>query len=305
MDEVYDKIIIQDTHLQLRGRCGRQLSGRVAQVVSPRPQARSTPTCKHIRAATRSMPARTSASAICPRALQPLVGGAMRRAANPYFARTTKAVMADFIQDPKLASVLCGQWGDYGLPPAQSSFAMHAVVAQHYLGGGNFPIGGASQIARHIEPVIQRAGGRVVVSAEVEQIMVEGNRAIGVRMGNGDEILCHHVISAAGVHNTYGKLLPDAVGNAPQLREKLSRYETLCGAPGACTSAYTEPRKELGLEQANKWIYQDYDHDASLAQFMAQPAPPKRLKSPLNYISFPSSKTRNGTPTTPENPPLM
>ena len=78
-----------------------------------------------------------------PKALMPLVGGMMRRASNPYFERTTKTVMAEFIQDPKLASVLCGQWGDYGLPPGQSSFAMHAVVAQHYLSGASFPVGGA------------------------------------------------------------------------------------------------------------------------------------------------------------------
>ena len=37
-------------------------------------------------------------------------------------------------------------------------------------------------------------------------------------MAIGDEILSQQVISAAGLHNTYGKLLPDAVGTRLKLR---------------------------------------------------------------------------------------
>jgi all-trans-retinol 13,14-reductase len=52
--------------------------------------------------------------------------------------------------------------------------------------------------------------------------------------------------------------------------------------------------KDLGLEQANKWVYQDYDHDASLRKFMAIPQANANtvgnIDFPLNYISFPSSK---------------
>ena len=282
MDAVYDKIIIQDTQYNFVAGAANFRE----ELLKSFPQGRKQidDYLKHIRAATNSLPVHLGQRYL-PTRLQALA----TKLGGNYFGRTTKAVMADFIQDPKLASVLCGQWGDYGLPPAQSSFAMHAVVAQHYLGGASFPIGGASQIARHIEPVIQRAGGAVVVSAEVEQIMVEGDRAIGVRMSNGDEILSQHVISAAGLHNTYGKLIPDAVGTRLKLRDKLSAFKPSVAHLGLYIGLHGTD-KDLQLEQANKWVYQDYDHDASLAKFMAQPAPNKNTESPLNYISFPSSK---------------
>ena len=74
---------------------------------------------QHIRAATNSLQTHIGKRYL-PASLQTLAG----RFGSSYFSRTTKAVMADFVQDPKLASVLCGQWGDYGLPPAQSSFAI-------------------------------------------------------------------------------------------------------------------------------------------------------------------------------------
>ena len=286
MDAVYDKIIIQDTQYNFVAGAGNFRDELLKSFPHGRKQIDDY--LKHIRAATNSLPVHLGQRYL-PTRLQPLAS----KLGGNYFGRTTKAVMADFIQDPQLASVLCGQWGDYGLPPAQSSFAMHAVVAQHYLGGGNFPIGGASQIARHIEPVIQRAGGAVVVSAEVEQIMVESDRAIGVRMANGDEILSQQVISAAGLHNTYGKLIPDEVGTRLKMRERLSSLKPSVSHLGLYIGL-NGTAKDLALEQANKWVYQDYDHDASLGKFMALTRPHAKAvadtRFPLNYISFPSSK---------------
>lgn len=282
MDDVYDKIIIAGTQYNFVAGAANFRDELLKSFPNGRKQIDDY--LKHIRAATNSLPAHLGQRYL-PTRLQPFA----QKLGSGYFCRTTKSVMADFIQDPKLASVLCGQWGDYGLPPAQSSFAMHAVVAQHYLGGGNFPIGGASQIARYIEPVIQRAGGAVVVGAEVEQIMVEGDRAIGVRMANGDEILSSKVISATGVHNTFGKLVPDTVGTRLKMHDKLTALKPSVAHLGLYVGLRGSA-KDLKLEQGNKWVYQDYDHDASLAQFMALPTATTETKSPLNYISFPSSK---------------
>ncbi|MBK7004347.1 MAG: FAD-dependent oxidoreductase [Burkholderiales bacterium] len=286
MDAVYDKIIIQGTQYNFVAGAARFKEELLQSF--PHGAKQIDAYLQHIRAATNSLPVHLGKRYL-PTRLQPLAG----RFGGDYFSRTTLSVMADFIQDPKLASVLCGQWGDYGLPPAQSSFAMHAVVAQHYLGGASFPVGGASQIAHHIEPVIQRAGGAVVVGAEVEQIMVEGDRAKGVRMANGDEIWSQHVISAAGLHATYGKLLPDAVGTRLKLRERLSSLKPSVSHLGLYIGLHGSA-KDLGLEQANKWVYQQYDHDASLRKFMAIPHANANtvgnIDFPLNYISFPSSK---------------
>ena len=56
--------------------------------------------------------------------------------------------------------MLAAQWGDYGLPPEESSFAMHAIVAHHYFEGASYPVGGAGRIAETIAPVIERSGGK-------------------------------------------------------------------------------------------------------------------------------------------------
>lgn len=278
MDAVYDKIIIRDQQYNFVAGAKRFKEELLRSF--PNGGSQIDDYLRHIRAATNALGVHFG-KRFLPSLLQTRVGAT----AQGYFGRTTLSVMADFISDPKLASVLCGQWGDYGLPPAQSSFAMHAVVAQHYLNGASFPVGGASQIAHHIEPVIERAGGAVVVNAEVEQILVEGNRAIGVRMANGDEILSQQVISAAGLVNTYGKLLPESVGTRHRLRKQLQPLKPSVSHLGLYIGLHGSA-KELGLEQANQWVYRDYDHDASLARFLQKP----NTDFPLNYLSFPSSK---------------
>ena len=232
--------------------------------------------------------ARAGAPYYADRALPPAISRALGPALRfPYLRwarRTTADVMRELTRDEELAAVLTAQFGDYGLAPRQSSFAIHAAVAGHYLDGAYFPVGGASAIARGIAPTIERAGGAIYVSAEVERILVEGRRAVGVRMADGRELRAPIVISDAGAVNTYRHLLPpelvpSSVHDA--LREVGSSIGYMCLYLGA---KHTD--EELGLEGTNLWIYRDADHDGNLARFLADPDAPL----PLVYVSFPSAK---------------
>jgi len=140
-----------------------------------------------------------------------------------YSDRTTLEVLRGITRNPKLIGVLTGNYGDYGMPPGQSSFAMHALLAGHYLDGANYPVGGASSIARTIEPIIQKTGGKILVRADVKEILVRDNEAVGVRMENGDEITAPLVISNAGAWNTFSKLLPAPVATQISTRDKLEQ----------------------------------------------------------------------------------
>jgi len=58
-------------------------------------------------------------------------------------------------------------------------------------------------------PVIRKAGGDVLVKSRVDEIIVESNRAAGVRLSNGDEIRSRQgVVSDAGYWSTLTQLLP-------------------------------------------------------------------------------------------------
>lgn len=202
-----------------------------------------------------------------------------------YAQRTTRSVLEELTGDQRLIAVLTGQWGDYGLPPAESSFAVHAIVASHYFEGGYYPVGGAGRIFEAIAPVIATGGGHVLTNAEVAEILMEDRRAAGVRMKDGAIIRAPLVISDAGALNTLGRLLPRDMtrrcGRALQQRGLAPSAAHLGLYLGLRHTA-----AELGLPKANLWIYPDERHDQGLADALGSPAAPM---SPV-YVSFPSAK---------------
>jgi all-trans-retinol 13,14-reductase len=220
-----------------------------------------------------------------PRPAAALVGRLLRWRFLGWARRTTKEVLREITGNPELIAVLTGQWGDYGLPPAQSSFGAHALIAAHYFGGASYPLGGAARIAQTIAPQIQRNGGDIVVSAEVEQILLEANKAVGVRMADGRELRAPLVISDAGAHNTFRRLLPQSNAVLEPVLAELQRI-----APSmAHLSLYVGIREgaaQLGLSATNLWIFDSYDHDASVRRSVADPDAPL----PVHFVSFPSAK---------------
>ena len=213
-----------------------------------------------------------------------LAGSRLGRDFRGLAGRTTGEVLADLTDDTRLRAVLAGQFGDYGLPPSRSSFAMHSLVTNHYFRGGCYPVGGASVIPAAAERVLEDHGGRVLVGAEVTDVLVRDGRAVGVRIADGREVLADHVVSDAGVFTTVG-LLPAAVRTEHGLDERLAEVErsvshlTLYLGLDASTEA-------MGLEKPNLWLYPSEDHDHNVAAFEADPSAPL----PLVYASFPSAK---------------
>ena len=84
---------------------------------------------------------------------------------------------------------------------------MHASVVKHYFKGGSFPIGGSSEIVNTINPVIEKSKGKIVVRAEVKEIIIENDKAVGVLMEDGLKFFSNLIISGVGVFNTYDKLI--------------------------------------------------------------------------------------------------
>lgn len=207
------------------------------------------------------------------------------RAFHHYADRSVEQVLRPHVRDPKLFDVLTGQCLDYGLTPSEGSFAIQAMVSAHYLSGAYYPIGGPGTIAEGAEEVIARAGGAIFTNAEVEEILVEENRAVGVRVADGAELRAPVVISNAGAASTYLRLLPsetaEATGWPQKLREVGPSVAHLClhvGLDGSHAS--------LGLDGTNLWVYAPGDREANFRAFAHTPDAPL----PVIYISFPSAK---------------
>jgi len=218
-------------------------------------------------AAVKSLGWRTSlyfAERAVPAPVASLLGAVMRYPAMKYAARTTGEVVNACVRDPMLRALLTAQWGDYGLPPGQSSFFVHALVTSHYFRGASYPVGGASRIAATIIPSIERAGGAVVTRAEVASILIAGGAAVGVTLADGRELRADTVISDAGAALTYGQLLPEGA------RPVELRAGGLGGIASSVSHAtlylgFHQTAEALGLPRHNIWSYEGPDHDAAYA----------------------------------------
>ena len=199
--------------------------------------------------------------------------------------RNTYDVLSELTDNDELIAVLCGQWGDMGLPPKQSTFMVHAMIARHYLHGGFYPIGGAWKIADSIIPKIQASGGEVFTYATVDEITVSGGKVSGVTMKDGHHIPCNRVVSAAGVDNTFRQLLPGPVAKQSGYEPGMKGVEPSFSHLGVYIGL-KETAEQLGLPKTNYWIYPDQDFDGAVERFLDDDS----ADFPVVYISFPSAK---------------
>jgi len=204
---------------------------------------------------------------------------------------TTYELLSSMTDNKKLIAVLCGQFGDQGKTPKESSFFMHASIVNHYLRGGWYPRGGSTEIANKIIPTIEKAGGAVLVGTAVKRIIVVNNRAIGVVMDNKteDKIFATNVVSSAGLYNTYHKLLAEQHASSDPL------YQISQDIPGSCTMIYLflgfeGTSEELNLRSSNVWSMPakgpDYDLDKMLNDYLDDPY---NNSMPI-FLGFPSAK---------------
>ena len=123
-------------------------------------------------------------------------------------------IMDDVIKDPftrNWLDLLCFLLS--GLPANGTSAAEVAFMfADWYRPGAmlDYPVGGSGALVEALVRGLKRHGGRLMLSTHVEQVLVEGNRAIGVRLRGGKELRARRaVISNASVWDTL-KLIPEA-----------------------------------------------------------------------------------------------
>ena len=122
-----------------------------------------------------------------------------------YFAGKYRRPVADYVQairDPLLRECIKNLF----LPevPVWFIFMILALLADGQLG---LLEGGCLDFVLPIEKRYTDLGGRVTYKATVEEILVERDRAVGVRLADGSEHRAYVVVSAADGYNTLFKML--------------------------------------------------------------------------------------------------
>lgn len=209
----------------------------------------------------------------------------LARSARPWLARTVNEVLDELGASPRLRAVLTAQWGYYGTPPEEAAFAIQALVTKHFLHGAYYPVGGSQEIARCLTRKIARAGGWTRIRAEVAEIVVEGGRARGARLADGEVVRADDVIVASGMGTAVRRLLPEPLRESPWGRD----LSTIGPGPAhVCLYlGFRGDPRAAGASGANKWFYSTWDPAESIWDVSPdRPVGP----APVLYTSFPSLK---------------
>jgi phytoene desaturase len=128
--------------------------------------------------------------------------------------RTVYGMVQSYVKNDRLRQVLSFHPLLVGGNPfsTTSIYALIAFLERNW--GVHFPIGGTGALVNGLVSLIEGQGGTVRCGAEVKQILVEGKRARGVLLANGERIEADVVVSNADSAWTYRHLI------APEHRER-------------------------------------------------------------------------------------
>ena len=159
--------------------------------------------------------------------------------------------------------------------------------------GAYYPVGGSSEIAYNMIPVIESGGGCVLVRVKVKEILIKDGRAIGVKVIKGrneHDLYAPVIISDAGLMNTVNKLLPSQVAVqfgmdrlVKQVKPGPGYFVVFIGLDGT--------KDELGLSTQSVWAFKDPDISTSYNKYVSLTADESRtMDVPLMFLSFTSAK---------------
>lgn len=258
----------------------------------------------HARRAVESIPMFVL-SKLFPLWLQKLLAPVLLKTFREYGSKTTEQFLKSIVRSPRLASLLGSLWIDTGSPPHRASFMMTAAVVWGFPEkGGAFPRGGTQAMSASLIPTIERSGGRVLVRADVESILVrrspaaaKGFEAYGVKLRSGEQFFAPTVVSTCGYPNTFGRLISAEVvkemgipTSFPSVKPSLGFVMANVGLKGTAA--------ELGIGNFNSWYLgtngKNGDMYEALHEFWADPL--KNADNVPVMIVFPSIKDdKDGT----------
>lgn len=177
-----------------------------------------------------------------------------------------KKVVGWHVKNPMLKAVLNIQCGDHGLPPERACFPVHCSVMGHYFNGGYYPMGGGGGIIKAMTNGLKKHGGEVRVKQNVQKIILENKKAIGIELENGQQIFAKNIISNADPTTTYLKLIgKEHLSNSLLKKLQKTKYSV--------TSLILFLTLDMdvtlyGIDSGNFWLMKDENDDANFEHLM-------------------------------------
>ena len=115
-------------------------------------------------------------------------------------------VARKYIKDQELLKFIDIECFCWSVMPAIKTPMINAgmVFTDRHVGGINYPKGGVGKIAEKLVSGMEKLGSKIRYKANVTEILLENEKAIGVKLSNGEEIYSDIVVSNSTRWDTFG-----------------------------------------------------------------------------------------------------
>jgi len=189
--------------------------------------------------------------------------------------KTLDQLFQDYnITTQELKAVLGQSWPYYGLPPSRLPAWVYLWFTGMYYGYGKFYIEGTSRsLSDALVKVIRSGGGKVLLKNEVDEIIIEDGRAVGVKVKRGSghrhykKYYAHAVVSNVAIPVTFEKLLPqdssvylsDYLDNVAMGQPSTSHFNVWLGLDlSKDNGTFMEYYEQLGSDSV---LHYGFNHD--------------------------------------------
>lgn len=126
-----------------------------------------------------------------------------------YMNKNTKSVLKKYFKDENVFNLFDKLTSTYCYTNVEETPAILSSVmfVDNHFGGSYYPAGSTLNLVGKLEKVIEENNGQIIYNTEVEEIIVEDNKATKVSLDNGKIISANYIVNSGNVWNLYNKLL--------------------------------------------------------------------------------------------------
>ncbi len=136
-------------------------------------------------------------------------------------------ILEEWFDEEFLKAPLSRLASELGAPPSQKNLAIGVMMmAMRHNPGMTRPRGGTGALVQALVNLVTNKGGKILTDQQVEKVLIDDNKAVGVRVAGGEEYRAKYgVISNIDAKRLFLQLLDTSeVDDAdPDLRERLER----------------------------------------------------------------------------------
>lgn len=128
-----------------------------------------------------------------------------------YLNKSAKSLLESYFSDPAIFHFFDKMTSTYCYATVEEAPAVMAAVMfiDNHVGGSYYPAGSTLFLPGKLEKVIEEHGGDMFLEEEVDRILFQDDKPVGVQLVGGQKLYAKDIIYSGNVWQLYGRLIPE------------------------------------------------------------------------------------------------